>query len=243
MSEVEVKIHPTWAEVILNRPERKNAITGPLGIELAQAFCDLETQKEVAVILLRGADGAFCSGLDLKAFNTEPPPDWMLQFPTIWRDVHRSLFKCSKTLVVALERFAINGGAALALAADILVVGEEAFLQVGEVQQGMAAPYNMAWLTLRHSPAVAAQVALIGRRLNGAELKRLGIAWQVVADEQVLNQSIELCEALAAYPSGALMRIKAGLRAHQPNDADAWFDAIVKADPLPKRASPQKVAS
>ena len=59
---------------------------------------------------------------------------------------HSALFNCTKPIVGALERYAINGGAALAIARDYLVAGEQAFLQVGEVQIGMAAPYNMAWL-------------------------------------------------------------------------------------------------
>ena len=69
--------------------------------------------------------------------------------------------------LVALERFAINGGAAFALAADLLVVGREAYLQVGEIRQGMAAPMNLAWLLARHPASVAEQIALTGRRFVG----------------------------------------------------------------------------
>jgi enoyl-CoA hydratase/carnithine racemase len=242
MSVVTTVEHDGWAEVVLNRPERKNAITGEMGIELADVINGLESKTEISVILLRGADGAFCSGLDLKAFNADPPPAWMAQFPGIWRGAHKALFNTSKTVVAALERYAINGGAALALAADLLVVGEEAFLQVGEVQQGMAAPYNMAWLTLRQSSSVAAQIALIGRRMKGNELHRLGVAWQVCADDAVLSEAQALAGALATYPPGALRRIKAGLRAHQPDNADSWFDSIVQADPLPQKTAPQKVS-
>lgn len=175
---VEVVAHEGWAELILNRPERKNAVTGPLGVELARQVNVLAADDDVRVILLRGAEGAFCSGLDLKEFNADPAPDWLADFARIWRSVHRALFNCTKPIVGALERYAINGGAALALACDLLVVGEEAFLQVGEVQQGMAAPYNIAWLNLRHSEAVAAQIALVGRRLHGRELVGLGAAYR-----------------------------------------------------------------
>ena len=124
----------------------------------------------------------------------------------------------------ALERFAINGGAALAIACDLLVVGEESFLQVGEVQIGMAAPYNLAWLTLRHPESVNAEIALVGDRLNGAQMLRLGLANRCVRDDQVLAGAIALCERLASYPTGALQRIKTGLRARLDSSADAWFD-------------------
>ncbi|MCY4056782.1 MAG: enoyl-CoA hydratase/isomerase family protein, partial [Gammaproteobacteria bacterium] len=179
MAVVEVVDHGRWAEVILNRPERRNAINGPLGEALTSAIRRADADDGVQAILFRGAEGAFCSGLDLKAFNAEPPPDWMPRFSTIWRGAHKAIFECRKPVVVALERFAINGGAALALAADLLVAGENAFLHVGEVRQGMAAPYNLAWLRFRHSESVAAQLTLTGRRFTGSELVALGVAYAV----------------------------------------------------------------
>jgi hypothetical protein len=146
---------------------RGNAINGPLGQALAAAVADADANANdnVRVLLLRGSGGAFCSGLDLKEFNATPAPSWVSGFGTIRRGAHRALFNCSKPIVGALERYAINSGAALAIACDLLVAGEQAYLQVGEVQQGMAAPYNLAWLRLHHSEAVAAQVALVGKRL------------------------------------------------------------------------------
>ena len=158
MKEVEFVAHGRWAEVVLNRPERRNAINGPLGEALAAAIERAGADDGIQAVLLRGADGAFCSGLDLKAFNADPPPDWMPRFSAIWRAAHKAIFECKKPIVAALERFAINGGAALALSADLLVAGETAFLQVGEVRQGMAAPYNMAWLRLRHGENTAAAI-------------------------------------------------------------------------------------
>ena len=201
-----------WAEVVLNRPERRNAINGPLGLELRDAVMAADADEATQLLLLRGAGGAFCSGLDLKAFNADPAPSWLGDFQDIWRGAHSALYTCRKPIVVALERFAINGGAALALAGDLLVVGEEAFLQIGEVQQGMAAPYNMAWLNLRVAEHVQAQLALVGRRFNGAELRRLGLATECVPDAEVLQVAEALCTRLADYPAG-------GARAHQKRHA------------------------
>ena len=112
-----------------------------------------------------------------------------------------------------MERYAINGGAALAIACDYLIVGEEAFLQVGEVQIGMAAPYNMAWLNLRHSEAVIAQVTLVGDRMQGAELMRLGLATQCVADADVVECASALAIRMAGFPEGTPAKIKRGMRA------------------------------
>lgn len=231
--------HDGWAELVLDRPERRNAITGPLGEDLAAALGRLAGDDDVRLVLLRGAGGAFCSGLDLGAFNAHPPPEWLDRFSGIWRAAHRALFDFPKPLVGALERYAINGGAALAIACDLLVTGERAYLQVGEAALGMAAPYNLAWLTLRHGEAVAARAALLGDRIAGAELERLGLAQRCVPDDQVLDECRTLCATLAGYPPGGLTRIKTALRRHAAMDADEWFDQFTDADAPPPRPPPR----
>lgn len=232
---VEIIRHENWAEIVLSRPERKNAITGPLGIALADALNSLNKDDGVQLIMLRGAGGAFCSGLDLKEFNADPAPDWLASFQSIWRGAHRALFEFEKPIIGALERYAINGGAALAIACDFLVTGEEAFLQVGEVQLGMAAPYNMAWFNLRHSEAVIAELTLIGDRIPGPELMRLGIAQRCVRDDVVLSETRALCERLASFPSGAPARIKRGIRARLNETADVWFDRFTSEGQAPPK--------
>lgn len=241
MAEVERIDHEGWAEIVLNRPARRNAINGPLGERLADAFRAANADDGVQAVLFRGAEGAFCSGLDLKGFNADPPPEWLPHFNTIWRGAHKAIFECGKPVVAALERYAINGGAALALAADLLIAGETAFLQVGEVKMGMAAPYNMAWLRLRHSENVAAKLTITGRRFPGRELAELGVAYEAVPDDAVVETARELTSTLAAYPEGALSRIKAALRAYNTDDADAWFD---RATGLagPRRALRKQIA-
>lgn len=239
--DVQLIEHDAWAELVLNRPERKNAITGPLGQQLSEALAAIEANAAMETVLLRGEGGAFCSGLDLKEFNAEPPPDWLGEFQHIWRGAHRGLFDCSKPIIGALERYAINGGAALALACDLLVVGKSAFLQVGEVQIGMAAPYNLAWLTLKHPEAVANRLAMTGRRFSGSDLMELGVACECVDDEDVVETARTLAADLAGYPAGAGARIKAGIRARLDESADAWFDRFTRTQPVGV-PSPSKVS-
>ena len=229
MAEVEIVMRGRWVELVLNRPDRRNAINGPLGLGLSDALRKVESDPEIQIVLLRGADGAFCSGLDLKEFNADPPPEWLGRFGDIWRTTHKALFQLKKPLVVALERFAINGGAALALAGDLMLVGRESFLQVGEVRQGMAAPYNIAWLRLRHSAAVAAKLTLTGRRFYGVELARMGIAHAAPKEGSVIAEATALVEELAEYPDRALERIKATIGAYHDESADDWFDRATRA--------------
>lgn len=220
-------------EIVLNRPRRRNALTGPLAVELAAAVRQVAADDAVSVVILRGEGGAFCSGLDLKEFGQDPQPDWVAEFPGLWRQVHEALFDLPCIVIGALERAAVNGGASLALACDFLVSGEEAFLQVGEIQQGMAAPMNMAWLRLRHSEALAARLTLIGDRLQGPALQSLGLAHEVVPDAEVLEATRSLAGRMAEHDTVGVRRIKASLRnSGLATDATSWFDQVLAADPL-----------
>lgn len=212
------------AEIVLNRPARRNAVTGPLAQRLHEEIVAATEDDEVAVLLIRGAGGAFCSGLDLGEFRADPPPDWMPDFSGLWLDVHAALYDCPKLIVAALERFAINAGSALALAADLLVAGEQAFLHVGEIQMGMAAPMNMAWLRLRHPESVAARLAIVGRRYTGRELERMNVACEVVADDAVLDRARELSAMIAGYPPSGVRAIKSTIiRGRPAASGREWF--------------------
>ncbi|WP_420995015.1 enoyl-CoA hydratase/isomerase family protein [Cupriavidus sp. 30B13] len=216
--------HAGVAEIVLNRPARRNAIDGALARALADAIDTVNADAATHAVLLRGADGAFCSGLDLKALQAEA--DGMAGFARAWERVHLGLLQSRKAWIVALERHAVNGGAALALAGDLLVCGAGAFLQIGEIRIGMAAPRNLAWLALRHSEAVAARLCLLGERVPAAELLRLGIATEVTGDAQVLDRARAMAAAIAGFPAGAVAAIKGGMRAASTRMAlPSWLDA------------------
>lgn len=204
------------AEVVISRPERKNSLTGPAVVELRKAFSDLEQDADVTAILLRGDGGFFSSGLDLKEFNADPRPAWTGTFSDEWRGLHEQLYLLSKPLVCALESYAINAGAALALAADFTIAGETAFLQVGEVRQGRPAPMNLAWLALKHGDALARRVALEGRRIPGPELEQLGLVYRIVPADEVLQASRDFAAQLAEVPAAGLALTRRILRELNP---------------------------
>ena len=118
--EVLVSVEDGVASVTLNRPHRKNAITGPLADGLVDAFRAVSARDDVNVVLLSGAGGGFCSGLDLVEYNADPPPPWMSTATKSLVAAHLAIFDCPVPVVGALERFAINGGAAFALACDLV---------------------------------------------------------------------------------------------------------------------------
>jgi 1,4-dihydroxy-2-naphthoyl-CoA synthase len=177
--------------------------------------------------VLRGAGGTFCSGLDLQEFNADPKPGWVADFSTLWRQAHVALASTRKIVLVALERYAINGGAALAIAGDVVIAGASAQLQVGEVRLGMAAPNNLAWILLRHSEAVAARLALMGDRVGANELLRLGVVTEVVADDQVVTRCTALAQEMGQWPMKGVTAIKPAIRsASLGMSVDAWFSSF-----------------
>ena len=200
----------SFVEVILNRPHRRNAVIVPMIEELITVFETINADPNVSVIVLRGAEGAFCSGLDLKEFGAEPAPERKLI--ERWLQLHRLIFESPKVLIGAIEGAAINAGAALALACDLSIVGNSSKLQVGEIQRGMAIPVNLAWLNLRHSEATAARLALIGDPVVGADIVTLGIAHLCVDDTQVVSKACELATRIGSFDPDGVNQIKTSIR-------------------------------
>ncbi len=214
-----------WGTITLNRPHRRNAITGPLASGLAAAVDELGSDPSIAAIVLRGSGGSFCSGVDLTELQRQPQPEWVPDFSEQWRRANIALFNCPCPIVVALERFGINAGAALAFAGDLVVAGQSSFLQVGEIRQGAAIPMNAAWLGLKATPSTAARLAYLGDRVDAEELLRLGLIHQVVLDDAVRSTAEAIATDMASHPVGAGRRIKASLRSQFEIVADEWFQA------------------
>lgn len=218
------------AEVTINRPARKNALTGPVVAELRRVFAEIDADDGIGAVVLRGAGGSFCSGLDLKEFTADPPPPWTTTFQEEWRSFHEALFALNQPVVCALEAHAINAGAAIAIGADFCIAGDDAFLQVGEVRQGRPAPMNVAWLTLKHPDAVTRRITLLGRRIPAPELARLGIVHDVVPAGDVIAAARALAAELASLPPGAAATTRRVLRdVNDRGNGESWFVRVAAA--------------
>jgi enoyl-CoA hydratase len=185
------------AALTLNRPRRRNALTVASVRELTAEVTAALGDPDVGAVLLRGAGHCFCSGIDLRAADTT---------------ADGTLDAADKPVVAALERAAVNAGAALALSADLLVAGRTAFLQVAEVERDMVARINLAWLVAKYGSGRALDLTLTGRRADGDELYRLGMAHARVEDDAVLHTAGELATRLAGLPRTGVARTKRLIR-------------------------------
>jgi enoyl-CoA hydratase/carnithine racemase len=218
-----IEKHAGWAEIVLNRPERRNALIPPMAGEITQAIEGLQVDKEIASILIRGEGGYLCSGIDLKALQADPAPEWQGKDVGDLRSMHMALYRCRKPLLCALERFAINAGAALVFACDLTIAGHNSFLQIGEIQQGSDIPMNAGWLKLKYTEQVLLRLSLLGDRVLGPELVTLGLALQSVDEAQVLETLRAVATRLASFPEGASETIIERIRGMRPEDAERVF--------------------
>ncbi|MCZ2804406.1 crotonase/enoyl-CoA hydratase family protein [Modestobacter sp. VKM Ac-2983] len=157
--------------LILNRPAAKNAVDLATTEALAAAIDEFEARDDVAVLVLTGAGGTFCAGMDLKAFArgerpriegrgfaglTEAPP--------------------AKPLIAAVEGWALAGGCELALSADLVVAARDSRFGIPEVKRGLFAAGGGVLRLAKALPYQRAmEMALTGDPLPAEEAHRFGL--------------------------------------------------------------------
>ena len=178
----------------LNRPEAKNAVDLATTEALAAALDELEARDDVAVLVLTGAGGTFCAGMDLKAFArgerpriegrgfaglTEAPP--------------------AKPLIAAVEGWALAGGCELALSADLIVAARDARFGIPEVKRGLFAAGGGVLRLAKALPYQRAmEMALTGDPLPAEEAHRFGLVNVLTEPGGALAGARELAARIAA---------------------------------------------
>jgi enoyl-CoA hydratase len=199
--------------VTMNRPEARNALSGPMLAGMTAAWNQVDTDPEIRVCILTGAGGAFCAGADLKAMTTSHPGDSARSMDL---SVIESLLKgrrLTKPLIAAVEGPAIAGGTEILQATDIRVAGESARFGVSEPRWGLFPLGGSAVRLVRQIPyTVAADLLLTGRHIKAAEAKELGLIGHVVPDGQALDKALEIAEQIAANGPLAVQAILRTIR-------------------------------
>lgn len=213
MAEVIVRLSEGVGELVLNRPAQRNALTGPLVQELTRGLQSLQSDSSCSAVVVRGAEGFFCAGLDLKAFAAEPAPEWRAGFQDLWAQYHQTVLQTEVPIIGALQGFAIAGGSSLALACDFLVAGENAFMHVSEVERNMLAPLNVFWLTQRYGYQVALRMGLLGQRWAAPDLLAAGLIEQCVPDEQVVDAAMTMASRFASFEQQNVRALKRSIQA------------------------------
>ena len=212
--------------VTMNRPEARNALSGPMLALMRQAWDQVDSDPGIRVAVLTGAGGAFSSGADLKAMTRAHPGDGFRRGEQDL-SVIESLLKgrrLSKPLIAAVEGPAIAGGTEILQATDIRVAGESARFGISEARWGLFPLGGSAVRLVRQIPyTVAADLLLTGRHITAAEAREIGLIGHVVPDGQALAKALEIADMIAANGPVA---VRAILRTIRETEGMAENDAF-----------------
>jgi enoyl-CoA hydratase/carnithine racemase len=192
------------AVVTLNRPDKRNALSIELRIELTGALASLAEDEELGCVVLTGAGSAFSAGMDVTQFGGD-------------LDNRRRLVETSEAMFGALAEFplpvvasvngpAIAGGFVLALLCDIRIAGASARFGFPEVGRHVPPSYAAARAAL--DPAVARRLCLTGEVVDAMPAERLGIVSEVVDDPSLGIRATELAAQIASASPWTVRELK-----------------------------------
>lgn len=178
----------------LNRPQVRNAVNAATAEAMARALDQLEEDPGIAVGIVTGAGGSFCSGMDLKAFvRGERPEIAGRGFAALTERPP------SKPLIAAVEGYALAGGCEMVLACDLVVAASNAAFGLPETRRGLVAGSGGLVRLPRKIPAqIAMEYALTGDHLGAAEAHRWGLVNRLTEPGGALEGAKQLARAIAA---------------------------------------------
>jgi enoyl-CoA hydratase/carnithine racemase len=202
------------AVVTLHRPDARNALTLGMKDALRALLPALADDREVGCVLLTGAGGAFCAGGDTKVMAQGPPTEREPRVAMLRREheIPAALHRMPKPTLAALPGPAAGAGFALALACDLRVLAESAFVTTAYARLGLSGDYGASWfLTRLVGTAKARELLFTAARVDARECLSLGIANRVVPDASLASEALELARQIAAGPPIALRYMKQNL--------------------------------
>lgn len=199
------------AVIRLNRPEALNAFTPQMGVEIKNALENAEQDKEIGAIILTGEGKAFCSGADMKGFQSR-----ILQkierpsFPPILSSI---MFNLKKPIIGAVNGPAVGLGFTLLLPLDIRIASEKAKFGAVFLRVGLIPEFGSTVLLPRLiGLAKASELVFTTRIIDAQEAERIGLVNRVVPHESLMAETLEMAKAIAEGPPEALSLAKEGLR-------------------------------
>jgi 2-(1,2-epoxy-1,2-dihydrophenyl)acetyl-CoA isomerase len=197
--------------LILNRPERKNAIPFDGWAPLGEAFVDFEASPS-RVLVLTGAGGEFCAGADLGGSIAPTGPGDVHRRMKMVADVATVLHRLTKPVIAAVDGVAVGAGLNLALGCDVVVATSRARFSEIFVRRGLAVDSGGTWLLPRLVGLQRAkEMALSGRMIGAEEALRIGLVTDVVAPGDLVSAVGRTADGFLAGAPVAQMFIKQGI--------------------------------
>lgn len=211
---VKVTVHAPAGSIILNRPEKRNALSRAMIGELSQALDDLHKEKRVRGVILTATGDVFSAGMDLAEMHSTAKQErekahaqWY-QDSVDYRELLEKMWRFPKPIVAAVNGPALAGGAGLILACDIAVAANDASIGFPEPIRGIVAGMVIPFLVFRVGGAHAARLVLSGCRMDADEAHRIGLFSELVRPDKVWAHSVELVRELAKSAPEAVQLTK-----------------------------------
>lgn len=240
--------HPRVARLLLNRPERLNAIGDRTPAELRAAVDWAVADDEVHVIVVEGAGKGFCGGYDLSQFGEgvldhpcqqeRAPWDPMADYATMKRytEDFMSLWRCPKPTVAKVHGAAVAGGSDIALCCDLLVMADDA--RIGYMPTRVWGCPTTAMWTYRLGPARAKQMMFTGDVIDGRTAADWGLANLAVPAAELEAATLKLATRIAGVPRSHLAmhkmvvnQVMLNMGLEQTQQLATVFDGITRHNP------------
>jgi len=209
---VQIKKNLPSGTIILNRPDKRNALSRQMMRDLAQALEDFHQERKVRAVILTGAGTAFCAGMDLVEMQeTSQQPDALLQWhndAVQYRELLEIMLRFPKPIIAAINGPVVAGGAGLLLASDIVVAADSAKFGLPEPRRGIVAGIVAPLLAFRVGASHAANLLLTARMIDAPEALRVGVFQEVVKQELVWARAQELAGEIAKSAPEAIQLTK-----------------------------------
>ena len=196
---------PQIRAIVLNRPERRNALTLELLNELNAAIKVASEQPQERVLILRGAGAAFCTGLDLKEAADQTKAHSTAEM------VAKTLITLSQTRLItiaAVHGAAVAGGAGIMSACDFVIAAEGTKIGYPEVRRGLVAGLVMTFLRRQVGERNMRELLLGSELIDANRAKEIGLVNRVVARNDLINEAQKVADSVLQGAPGALARTK-----------------------------------
>jgi isohexenylglutaconyl-CoA hydratase len=219
---------------ILNRPARRNAMSEALVAELDTLLAALRTDATARILVISGAGGHFCAGLDLTEVGAPETPEQKLasQLERNRRTGARfqAISDLPQVVIAAIEGSAFAGGLGFVCAADIALAAGSARFCAPEVRRGLVPAQILPWLVRRVGRSEAARLCLQGNVMEAAEAERIGLVHALAPDAAGLEALVAatVADILEGAP-GALAETKALIAALGATVPPAYAEAGAQA--------------
>lgn len=217
------------ATITLNRPDKRNAISYELILDLLAAVAEVQ-KSNALVLILTGAGKAFCSGMDLENLKAliGRTPEQNIDDSKIMAQLFRTLYDFPKPTIAAVNGAAVAGGTGLATLCDFTLAAPEAKFGYTEVRIGFVPAIVSTFLLRQVGEKIARDLLLTGRLFDAEEAKRIGLVNEIVPADQLLKRANEVAAQLMENSPASLLYTKRLLSTAARAQVDVQIEAAVR---------------